>query len=247
MAGAPTVPTMTPTHTGIDFGWIARAAFRRSLWAVPAIVAACIASGIFLISPGSGTSCVGLSHLTHGPDLRVTAVPGVDLRPVLALSGLSAASGPYPGVASALSHGGTQVSTWIEGRPARGSAVDRPVLVRGYWARRGGVVVEQGLARRLDLRTGQRVRVATTRGPLALRVTGIAATSSVSRAAGTPGLAYVLPRDLRRVAPTPVHGSTVLLRIGGHDSGVLAGWLQRRYPAPQAVVASSFPDRCLAR
>jgi hypothetical protein len=222
---------MTPTHTGIDLGWIARSAFRRSLWTVLAVAAAGIASAI-LISPGSGTACVGLSHLTHGPDLRVTAVPGVDLRPVLGLSGLSAASGPYPGVTSSLGHGDTEVSTWIEGRPAVHSAVDQPVLVRGSWARRGGMVVEQGLARRLDLRTGQRVRVATTRGPLALRVTGVAATSSVSRAAGTPGLAYVLPRDLRRVAPTPVHGSTVL---------------QHRYPAPQAVVAHSFPDRCLTR
>jgi hypothetical protein len=244
-AGAHTVPTMTPTHTGIDLGWIARPAFRRSLWTALAVVAAIVTSAILLIANGSGTTCVGLSHLTRGPDVRVTALPGVDLRPMLGLSGLSAASGPYPGVTSSLGHGGTEVSTWIEGRPARRSAVDRPFLVSGSWPRRGGVVVEQGLARRLDLRAGQRTRVATTQGTRSLRVTGIAASSSVARTADAPGLAYVLPQDLRRVAPASVHGSTVLLSVNDADTGVLARWLEQRYPGPQAVIARSFSDRCL--
>jgi hypothetical protein len=238
---------MTPTHTGIDLGGIARWSFRRTPWTALAVVAAIVASAILLITPGSGTTCVGLSHLTHGPDLRVTALPGVDLRPVLGLPGLAAASGPYPGVASSLAHGGTEVSTWIEGRPARSSAVDRPYLVSGSWARRGGVVVERSLAHRLDVRTGQWARIATTQGTLRLRVAGIAATSSVARTAGAPGLAYVLPQDLRRVAPASVHGSTVLLSASGGDTGVLAGWLKERYPGPQAVIAGSFSDSCLAQ
>jgi hypothetical protein len=107
--------------------------------------------------------------------------------------------------------------------------------------------LERGLARRLDLRTGQRTRVATAQGTLRLRVTGIAATSSVARTAGAPGLAYVLPQDLRRVAPASVHGSTVLLSVSGGDTGVLAGWLKARYPGPQAVIAGSFSDRCLTQ
>jgi hypothetical protein len=237
---------MTPTHSGMDFGWIARPAFRRSLLAALALAAAGVAAATLLIAPVSSTACLPLAHATQGPDLRVTAVPGVDLRPILALSGLSAASGPYPGVASSIESGGTEVSTWIEGRPARGAAVDRPFLVSGSWARPGGVVVEQGLARRLGLRVGQRARVATTEGMRSLRVTGIAATTSVARTAGTRGLAYVLPRDLRTVAPAPVRGSTVLLRTGG-DSGVLAGWLAQSYPGPQAVIARSFSDRCTPR
>jgi hypothetical protein len=243
---AHTVRIMTPTHSGMDFGWIARPAFRRSLLAALALAAAGVAAATLLIAPVSSTACLPLAHATQGPDLRVTAVPGVDLRPILALSGLSAASGPYPGVASSIESGGTEVSTWIEGRPARGAAVDRPFLVSGSWARPGGVVVEQGLARRLGLRVGQRARVATTEGMRSLRVTGIAATTSVARTAGTRGLAYVLPRDLRTVAPAPVRGSTVLLRTGG-DSGVLAGWLAQRYPGPQAVIARSFSDRCTPR
>lgn len=238
---------MTPTHSGIDFGWVARPAFRRRLLPAAALVAVAVGTAMLLIAPVSSTTCESLAHATQGPDLRVTALPGVDLRPVLGLSGLSAASGPYPGVASSMQRGGTEISTWIEGRPARGAAVDRPFLVSGSWTRRGGVVVEQGLARRLGLRTGRRVRVATTGGTLGLRVSGIAATSSVTRARGISGLAYVLPRDLRRVAPAPVRGSTVLLRMGGRDSAGYAAWLARRYPGPQAVIARSFSGRCLPR
>ena len=238
---------MTPTHSGIDFGWVAGPAFRRRLLAAAAVAAVALGTAMLLIAPVSSTTCESLAHATQGPDLRVTALPGVDLRPVLALSGLSAASGPYPGVASSMQRGGTEIATWIEGRPAHGSAVDRPLLVSGSWSRSGGVVVEQGLARRLGLRAGGRVRVATAAGSkLGLRVTGIAATSSVARARGIAGLAYVLPRDLRRVAPAPVRGSTVLLRTAGHDSAV-AGWLARRYPGAQTVIARSFAGRCVPR
>jgi hypothetical protein len=237
---------MTPTHSGTDLGWIARHAFRRSVWTALAIMAATLAAVLLLLAPGPSAQCVGLAHLTQGPDLRVTAVPGVDLRPVLDAPGLSASSGPYPGVASSMQHGGTEISTWLEGRPARAAAVDRPQLVSGSWPRRGGVVVEQGLARRLALRPGSHARVATTRGLRSLRVTGVAATSSVTRTAGTPGLAYVLPHELRKVAPAPVQGSTVLLRVDGNP-GALAGVLERRYAGPQAVISRSFADHCLAR
>jgi hypothetical protein len=121
------------------------------------------------------------------------------------------------------------------------------LLVSGSWTRPGGVVVEEQLARRLRLRVGQRARVATTAGTRRMRVTGIAATSSVTRTPGARGLAYVLPRDLRTVAPASVHGSTVLLQTSGRDSGVLAGWLAQRYHGPQAVIARSFSDRCIPR
>ena len=246
-ACAPTVAIMTPTHSGIDFGWISRHASRHSLWTVLAVVAASLAAALVLATPRPAAECVGLSHLTHGPDLRVTAMPGVSLRPALALSGLAAASGPYPGVATSVERGGTEISTWVEGRPQRGAAVDRPLLVSGSWPRRGGVVVEHGLARRLALRTGQRARVATTDGPRSMRVTGIAATSSVSRTAGTPGLAYVRPHELRKIAPAPVHSSTVLLRVDGHKSAALASVLGRMYPGPQAAITRSFADHCVAR
>jgi hypothetical protein len=238
---------MTPTHSGIDFGWIAGRAFRRRLLAAAAVVVVAAGTVMLLIAPVSSTTCESLVTATQGPDLRVTALPGVDLRPVLGLSGLSAASGPYSGVASSMQRGGTEISTWIEGRPAHHSAVDRPFIVSGSWTRRGGVVVEQGLARRLGVRTGGRVRVATAGGTIGLRVGGIAATSSVRRARGISGLAYVLPRDLRRIAPAPVRGSSVLLRTAGHDSAPYAAWLARRYPGPQAAIARNFANRCVPR
>ena len=236
---------MTPAHGGIHFGWFTRTMFQRALWTALAVVAATAGLATVLIAPAPSTECLSLAHVTNGPHLRVTAVPGVDLRPVLGLPGLSRASGPYPGVASSMQRGRTEVSTWIEGRPARGGAVDSPVLLSGSWPHRHGLVVEYGLARRLGVRAGRRVQVATTRGPLSLRVTGVAATTSVRRTTDAPGLAYVSPRDLSRVAPAPVHGSTLLLRTAGHDVGVLAAALQRRYPGPQAVIARAFPDRCI--
>ena len=218
--------TMTPTHRGIDFGWVTGSALRRTFWAALALVAASAASVTLVVAAGPTAACLSLARATAGPDVSVTALPGVDLQPVLRFPGLSASAGPYPGIGSSLQNGRTEVSTWIEGRPARGSAVDRPLLVSGSWPRRGGVVVEQGLARRLGLRTGGQTRVATTRGSLRMRVTGIAETSSVARASGTPGLAYVLLPELRKVAPAPVHGSTVLLRTDGRDPGALARLLE---------------------
>jgi putative ABC transport system permease protein len=236
---------VTPAHRGIDFGRLARPVLRRPLWALTAVLSACALPAVLGIVPGAGTTCVPLARATLGPDVRVTAVPGVDLRAALSVSGLEAASGPYPGVASSLRHGGAEVSTWIEARRTRGAAVDRPLLVSGGWLRRGGVVVEQALARRLDLQTGRRARVATTRGPRDLRVTGIAATSSVGRTAATPGLAYVLPQDLRRVAPSPVHGSTLLLRAGSRQARAVGRQLEQLYPRPQAEIARSVTHRCL--
>jgi hypothetical protein len=76
-------------------------------------------------------------------------------------------------------------------------------------------------------------------------VAGIAATSSVARTSATSGLAYVLPGDLRQIAPAPVQGSTVLLQAGGHDAAALASFLTQRFPGPQAAIASSFGDRCM--
>lgn len=236
---------MTPTHGGMHFGWFTRPMFQRAFWTALAAVTATTGLATVLIASAPSTECLSLAHVTNGAHLRVTAVPGVDLRPVRGLPGLSATSGPYPGVASSVRRGRTEVSTWIEGRPARSAAVDSPVLLSGSWSRGHGLVVESRLARRLGLRAGRRVHVATMRGPLKMRVTGVAATTSVRRTADAPGLAYVSPRNLRRVAPAPVHGSTLLLRTAGHDSGVLATALQRRYPGPQAVIARAFPDRCI--
>jgi hypothetical protein len=237
---------MTPTHTGLGFGWIVRPAFHRSLWKVLALVLAVGVSALLLIAPSSSTGCLTLAQATRGPELRVTALPGVDLRPALSAAGLTAASGPYPGVASALQRDGAEVATWIEGRPRRAAAVDRPLLLDGSWPRRGEIALDAGVARRLGYRSGARIGVATAHGVVKMPVAGITATTSVERAAGVPGLAYVLPRDLRTVAPPPVHSSTVLLQTSGARTRTLAHALDGQFPGPQAVVATGFVHRCLS-
>ena len=198
-----------------------------------------------MIASTANTGCATLAEATRGPDLQVTGLPGVDLRPALGTSGLTAASGPFPGVAGSLGRGGAEAGAWIEGRPARSAAVDRPHLVSGSWPRRGEIVVELGLARRLRMRTGARTAVATTRGDVSMKVAGIAATSSATRAHGMRGLAYVLPRELRAIAPAPVHGSTVQLQTADGNADAVARRLQQQYPAPQAMIVRSFEHRCL--
>ena len=238
---------MTPTHHGIDFGWVTGPAFRRSFWAALALLAASAASVTLVIAAGPSTACMSLARATTGPDVSVTGLPGVDLRPVLSFPGLSASAGPYPGVGSSLQNGRTEVSTWIEGRPARGSVVDRPFLVSGSWPRRGGVVVEQSLARRLHVRTGSQTRVATTRGALRLRVTGIAETSSVARAAGTPGSRTCSCRSCARSRPPPCTARPCCSAPDGRDPRTLATLLEQRYPGPQALIARHFADHCVQR
>ena len=204
------------------------------------------AAAAVMAQSGGGTGCDPLAQATSAPDMRVTALSGIDLAPVMSLPGVSAASGPYPGVATSLANGHRELGTWIEARPQRGLAVDRPLLLSGAWPRRaGGIVVERVTARRLGLRTGGRVRVSTTRGPLQLHVAGIAATTDTHRTAGTTGLAYAQSRALARVAPERVHASTVFLQLGeGGNASALAGWLARRYPGPQLQVEQGFPARC---
>ena len=236
---------MTPTHSGIGFGWIGGRSFRRSLWTALALCTTALAFGVLLFAPTANTGCTTLAEATRGPDLQVTGLPGVDLRPALGASGLSAASGPYPGVAGSLERNGSEAGTWIEGRPARGAAVDRPHLVSGSWPRRGEIVVELGLARRLGLRTGDRADVATTRGDLSMQVAGIAATSTATRTHGAGGLAYVLPRELRTIAPAPVHGSTLLLQTVDGNAEAVARRLQQQYPAPHATIIRTFEHRCV--
>jgi hypothetical protein len=138
------------------------------------------------------------------------------------------------------------VATWIEGRPRRAAAVDQPLLVSGSWPRHREIALDAGVARRLGYRSGGRISVTTARGPVKMRIAGITASSSTQRAAGVRGLAYVLPRDLRAVAPPAVHSSTVLLRTSGDGTPALARTLDGQFPGPQSVVATSFAHRCLS-
>ncbi len=219
---------------------------RGRLIAIAATVSVAVLASLLIPSPVS-TTCPSVARLTRGAAIQATAFPGVDLRAVVNdLPGLAAASGPYAGVATSLANGRTEAGVWVEERPRRRPAVDRPLLVAGTWPRDTGLVLERGLARRLGLRAGSRARVATTSGEASMRISGIALSSSPRRP-GAAGVAYARPHDLRRISPDArVHGSTVMLRLDrGATPSAVGAWLARRFPGPELSVAQPASDMCL--
>jgi putative ABC transport system permease protein len=208
-----------------------------------ALVAAIAAIATIVVAAelpgGSNTPADGILAATNPPNVQVSALPGVDLRPVTLLPGLSASSGPFPNVDSSISYRGREVGVRLEGRPAGLSVVDHPKLVAGGWVRPGAVVLEQKLAKTSGLRVGDHVRVTTSKGPLTLSVAGIAATAASERyPSESRGLAYVLPETLSRIVPNQAtYGSTLLLRLSdAGDTGMVVKSIRARYPGAQVVV-----------
>jgi putative ABC transport system permease protein len=118
---------------------------------------------------------------TAGPDLVLE--PGGAgpealraLEPLAREKGVTAHSGPFPLVFTALTVRDTTVRVVVEGRDGAPAAVDRPAVTDGTWVRPGGVVVEGGFADAFDLHTGDTVTI----GGRQLRVTGIAASAARS-------------------------------------------------------------------
>jgi hypothetical protein len=175
--------------------------------------------------------------VTNGPHLTVSALPGVDLGPVMRLPGVSAASGPFPTLETGARHGRIAADLRLEMRPARQSVVGRPLLVSGTWAGSGSIVLERGFARRLRARAGSRITVSSTRGAAPLEVAGVAVATSGSLAAGRTGLGYVTRRTLSRLAPNErTYGSTLYLRVADPSrSERYLDWIRRSYPAPQVT------------
>jgi hypothetical protein len=211
-------------------------------------IAAVMVAGVmsFWVVAGRGSDAVCASAPAREADLQITALPGVDLRPVLALPGLAAASGPFPGAATSVRTRDQELAVWLESRP-RDSAVDRPLLIAGTWARPGALVLGIGLAHRLRVRPGEHLILATAGGPLRMRVAGLAATGTERRTPDSQGVAYATLSDLRKVAPNShVRGSTVVLELADSaTSSEFAQWLEQRYPGPQAYVTRSAGDTCV--
>jgi hypothetical protein len=188
---------------------------------------------------GAGTTAQRVLAATAGPDLVVSALPGVDLRPLMSSPGVSASSGPFPVADTSIRHRGKEAGVWLEGRPRASSLVDRPLLVAGSWLRPGTIVLEQKLATRLGLRPGDRIQVTTVTGRRALLVSGIAATVASRRhPSSSDGLAYVLPKTLATVVPERApHGSALLMRVSDNRrSEALVAQIKARYPGAQVTV-----------
>jgi hypothetical protein len=217
----------------------------RSLSRPLAIVLAALVAAVATIAVaaelrgGPHTAADEILAATNPPDVQVSALPGVDLRPITRLPGLDASSGPFPDVDSSISYRGREVGIRLEGRPASSSVVDHPQLVSGEWLRPGAVVLERKLAKTLALRVGEQVRVTTSQGALPLAVAGIAATAASERyPSESRGLAYVLPETLSSIVPNKsTYGSTLLLRLSNTgDTGKMVKSIGARYPGAQVVV-----------
>ena len=188
------------------------------------MLAGFIAAGavaVVALSGGSSDQGQQTFDATDGPHVVVSALPGVDLTPLRAIPGLTAASGPFPVVDTSLRYRGREVGTRLEGRPVAATVVDHPLLVSGGWARPGTIVLERNTARALDVPLGAQVTVAAARGRIRLTVGGVAETAAPSRSSGTVrGLGYVVPGTMTRVAPKATYGSTMLLRLGRRAGAV---------------------------
>jgi hypothetical protein len=180
-------------------------------------------------------------EVTNGPHLTVSALPGVDLAPVMRLPGISAASGPFPTLETGARHGRAEGDLRLEMRPTRQSAVDQPLLLSGTWAGSGSIVLERRFARTLRARPGSRITVSSARGPAPLEVAGLAVTTSGSLSGGRAGLGYVTRQTLARLAPndrTP--GSMLYLRVADPSrSELYLDWIRRSYP-PSQVTAEDW-------
>ena len=214
---------MIPTLGHRHLGWNVNGRHR-----VIAVLATAAVVSVWLLA-GRGGEAVCASTPANAPDLQVTALPGVDLRPLLALPGLAASSGPFPGAATSVRSGDREISVWVEGRPR---------------VRSRAIVLDGALARRLRVRAGRDVTLATADGPARVRVARV--TSTARRISFTEGVAYTSMRALRHIAPDPhVRGSTLALELADRSrTGEFARWLERRYPARQVYVTQGPGDTC---
>lgn len=180
-----------------------------------------------------------LFDVTNGPHVAVSALPGVDLRPVIGLPGSTSSSGPFPGVETSVRHGGEEVGLYVEARPTQRTAVDRPAVLSGGWLAPRAIVLQRTIAHRLAVTPGDRVRVTTSTGRLQLRVAGVADTTLRRRYPGSSeGIGYVLPPTLSRIAPnTSLHTKTMVIRLADPDAAsAFARSVKAEYPGPGASV-----------
>lgn len=166
--------------------------------------------------------------------MTITALPGVDLRPVTEHPGVTAASGPFSTVTTGASHGNRESDLTLESRPSRTTVVAQPLLATGAWARAGSIVLGEAAARALGVRSGDRIIVSALHGPASLRVAGIARTTSGSHTS----LGYVTPRTLGRLVPNErTYGSALYVRTADPGSSKqYAEWVRHSYPAQQITV-----------
>lgn len=155
---------------------------------------------------------------TAGADIVAIVAPGqsanepadrANLAPLTKAPGVMVSSGPFPVLGMTLRANGYTVPAMAEGRDQAASAVDRPLLTAGTWARPGSVVLERSFAAALGVRPGQIIAL----NGRSLLVSGIAVSVALppypalcnvgcdfdfatTTAPGQPGLIWMTKTDL---------------------------------------------------
>lgn len=196
------------------------------------------AGGIALVITDSGSGAARPDYVT------VSALPGVDLAELQTLPGLSATSGPFPSIAIGVSYGGRVADVVVEGRAVRRAAVGEPQVIRGSWARAGTIVLDETVARTIDVPVGEAVTVSTAGGAEALRLSGTSQTGRRVSSGAEPARAYVTQGTLARIAPNRRTWSwTMSLELAEPSKvSTYVRWLRQRYSFRQAAVAVRSPS-----
>lgn len=181
---------------------------------------------------------------TRGAHVLVTGDRAA-IAPVTALPGVADAAGPIESVATTLRTGDLAVGLRAIDAGDRPSAVERPLVTDGSRVTGAGqIVLERSYAGALGLRPGDAVTVATTSGPLPLRVVGLAVRASAEPYPDAqPGVGLVAPATLAAIQPDPGRrAATVAVRL---DDPAASGAFVRRAAAAAGpgVVLDDWRDR----
>ncbi|MFF8846519.1 FtsX-like permease family protein [Streptomyces sp. NPDC015127] len=161
---------------------------------------------------------------SQGAHIWLHTRAGADTAGLSRLDGVTALSGPYRTATTSVESRGARAGLELRATGTRPPQTGRPLVTSGSWLAppddtgAGAVVLETSVARALWAEPGDTLRVAGRDGSTStLRVTGVAeAAEPRYRPGGEPGIGWVLPGTLDRVAPGS-GGQTVGLRLDDPD------------------------------
>ncbi|SEG79567.1 putative ABC transport system permease protein [Actinacidiphila yanglinensis] len=146
---------------------------RRPAEAVMFLVAVGVAMASLTLGTAAGdavaTGYATTRAATAGPDVMSSTTdpdPARLASRLARLPGVIATGGPFFAFDTTIAVHGSSAHAGVEGRDSARSAVDRPLVTSGSWVRPGGVVVERGFAKSLDVHLGDRVTIGGRRYPV---------------------------------------------------------------------------------
>ena len=137
----------------------------------------------------------------NGAHVLAYASSQADARALAELPGVTERDAPVPLAMATVGPPGSTDRVFLAGLSGR-PAVNMPVLTAGSPLSEGGIVLERSLANALGIDVGATLAVTSGRGTIDLPVLGTAVVPSQPRyPRRNPGLAWVTPATLERVAP----------------------------------------------